>query len=210
LAIIVVQQGKSLPGAGAIRWRLQENGLSENSPKEVIAALFAQEQQNIFYFEHWADVLNDRGLQPYKPELQAIDEVTHGLAKRGTASGESESHLRLKKFVGEHPELVGIPKKAKLMGYEVALPSLDRADLVFEYETTIYPIEIKSEEVDALEFIRGIYQVIKYQSLFSAQEKDRGRSMRVESRLVCGRLATEAETLRCLLLGVSLFQGIES
>ncbi len=208
LAIIVVQQGKSIPGAGAIKWRLAENGLSLDSKTEIIQALFAREQQRIFEFDYWATVLHDYKIEPYVPEIKPIASITQALVKRGFPRGESDAHRKLKEFVARNPTSIGLHKEAQFLGYEIVLPSLDRADLAFKHANTIYPIEVKSHEVDEIEFIRGIYQAIKYQCLFDAREKDAGSSSRVEARLVCGRPVSPAEALRCLLLGVPLFPNI--
>ncbi len=210
LAIIVVQKGGSLPGPGAIRWRLKENGLPESSNPGIIQSLFKHEQDNIFEFPYWDKVIADHKLLPYLPKLRDIAEITKELAKRRHTGAESAAHKQLKEAIGKHPELIGLPKSAKLIGFEVTLHSLDRADLVLEHDGVLYPIEVKSHEVDEPEFTRGVYQAIKYQALFSARQKDAGRSGIVQARLACGRVATPEEQLRCLLLDVPLFHNLRS
>jgi len=207
LAIIVVAKGKSVPGSGGIKWRLRENGITYATP-ELIADMIAGEQKRIFRFPYWSVVLKDQGLSPYSPKLLGIDAITAELGKRG-GQGESYAHRLLKEFVGTHPESIGLPKQASLMGYEITLPSLDRADLVFQYKEVVYPIEVKSHEADEVELTRGIYQAIKYQCLFEAERKDSGAVGKVEARLVVGRLASDSEKLRCQLLGVRIVDGVQ-
>lgn len=209
LAIIVVQKGKSTPGAGAIPWRLEANNLSQDAPAEVREALFEYERKSIFDFKHWKTVIEDQNLPPYKPPMQTIDSITDALKERGAPNGESENHRRLKKFVGENPTLIGLPKDTRLIGYEVVLPSLDRVDILFANVDKLFPVEIKSRDVDELEFTRGIYQAVKYKSLFQAQEMDRGSPIQVQAKLVCGRIASDAERLRCQLLDVPLCDDVK-
>jgi hypothetical protein len=208
LAIIVVQQGKSTPGAGAIRWRLEANHLSENSTPDVIEAMFEREHRRIFEFKHWNTVLADQKIAPYEPRTTSIESITNALKKRGAPKGESEAHRSLKKYVGANPTSIALPRGTKLVDYEVVLPSLDRVDILFRNADTIFPIEIKSHEVDELEFTRGVYQTVKYRSLFEAYEMDCGSSNKVEARLVCGRPASKGERLRCQLLGVPLCANV--
>jgi hypothetical protein len=210
LAIIVVQQGKSTPGAGAIRWRLEANHLPENSPTDVIEAMFEQERNRIFRFKRWQKVLADRQIAPYVPQTTSIESITKTLQKRGAPKGESEAHRMLKKFVGANPNVIGLPRGTELVGYEVVLPSMDRVDILFKSADTIFPIEIKSHEVDEAEFTRGVYQTIKYQSLFEAREMDSGNLVRVDARLVCGRQVTLGERLRCQLLCVPLCADVRT
>jgi len=174
LAIIVVQQGRSIPGRGAITWRLRTNGLSSDVDQSVVEALFKDERHKIFEYPEWKALLQDRHLKPYVPSKKPIDELTKQMMQRCYGEEvESAAHRRLKLFISNNPMAAGLHPNCKLEGTEYVLPSLDRIDVMFRHLEVLYPIEVKSHEADEIELVRGLYQVVKYEALSRALQKDR-------------------------------------
>jgi hypothetical protein len=209
LAIIVVLRGGSLPGPGAIRWRLEVNRLGSESTPEVIGLLFRDEQEKIFNWPDWHLLLEWLKLAPYVPAKTPISEITRALLQRdGGGAGESKAHYRLKKYISANPHVVDVPASCSRRETEFVFPSLDRADVMFEHERKLYIVEVKSIEADEVELTRGIYQAVKYLALSKALQRDMNRSP-----LACACLAIEGCLTRELksrseLLGVKVFERI--
>lgn len=127
------------------------------------------EQQKIVSFgSRWNDVLKKLGLEPISAATAVVNK-----SGWGGAGGESESHKRLKNFVREHPEIVGASDSWESF-VEYPLPSLDEIDVVFMSKESCIAVEAKSKVSDAYpdDYLRGLYQVIKYGSLLAAMNKD--------------------------------------
>jgi len=209
LAVIVVQQGKSLPGAGAIRWRLAANRLSADVDQSVINLLFKDEHRSIFRYPDWRALLQQLRLTPYFPIKKSIDEVTKELVQEeyGT-EGESEAHRRLKYFISANPLAAGLPLDCSLEGVEYVLPSLDRVDVMFKVEGVMFAVEVKSHEAKENEIIRGFYQVIKYEALCKALQRDRNFPPLAQAFLVTSAILTQELRDRARLLEVPVIEGV--
>ena len=210
LAIIVVQKGKTIPGAGAIRWRLRDNNLPLTVGQDVIDALFKEEQRKIFDFDNWQEILDDRGLKPYVPKKTDISTITEKLVGRyAGGEGESESHRKLKLFISTHPQSAHLPATCELINVEFTFPSLDRADVAFTIGDELFIVEVKSSEADQIEITRGIYQVVKYKALAIAVQKDRSIKPKVSACLALEGSMTNETRTRAGLLGVKVIESIK-
>jgi hypothetical protein len=208
LATIVLQKGRSLPGAGAIRWRLRKHNLPINVDQPVIEALFADERKKIFEYSRWKEMLDEHKLKPYVPSKRPIEEITKELSER-RYGGESPAHRRLKYFISKNPRQAKLPPESKLKSVEFILPSLDRVDVMFEHAGVLFAVEVKSEEeADDLELLKGLYQTVKYKALSKAFQKDRNLPPLAHSCLVTSRTLTPELRERARLLNVDVIEGI--
>jgi hypothetical protein len=209
IAIIVVQQGKSIPGPGAIRWRLRVHGLPNDVSQPVVEALFKEERHKIFEYSQWKSILQAHNLQPYIPQKRPIDEVTKKLIEQQHGGApESLAHRRLKLFISKNPKEAGLDSSCKLEGVEYVFPSLDRVDVMFSHLGNLYSVEVKSEDVNEDELVKGLYQAVKYRALGKALQKDRNCPPLAHSCLVTSATLTEELWERARLLQVPVIDGV--
>ena len=85
------------------------------------------------------------------------------IKKKYGATGESEKHLTLKKYIANNPELIGIDKESNAI-IEFPFPTGDRVDILFKSPKGIdYVVEIELSGENNL--LIGAKQVVKYRVL---------------------------------------------
>jgi hypothetical protein len=130
-------------------------------------------------------------------------------AKRFVSKGESEEHRRLKEYVRQHPESVGLP--TGMTGTpERPLPSGDQLDVSFESESQWVAVEVKSRVSSEADVTRGLFQCVKYAAVMNAEQSlaARPRSVRALLGLV-GRLPTPLTAL-AKSLDVKVIENLEA
>lgn len=137
--------------------------------------------RDIWDYPRWDDVLRHLHLPPAVPtesrELQAIA----ARAKYGKGGGETEDHRRLKEFVKETPQAIGLP--AKLNGKkEYPFLSADKIDVLFKTSSKWVGVEVKGVRSDEADIMRGIFQCVKYKALMEAAQ--RYEQTDIDSRVV--------------------------
>jgi hypothetical protein len=158
---------KGLPGVGLRgRW----NGYERLTRAEKFDRLGVEYQRILQYGSRWNDVLTALGLQ-YLTGKTPANEVNCG----GWGGGESAAHKALKEYVRTHPELFGANADARewRATEEYAIRSGDEIDVFFKSERRWIGVEVKSAVSDGnlKDYERGLYQVVKYQAVLSAQAK---------------------------------------
>ena len=83
--------------------------------------------------------------------------------------GEGQDHRRLKEFIADNPQVVGLPAGLKGM-LEYALPSGDCVDVLFQNGDAWVAIEVKGKHSPEADVVRGIFQCIKYQAVVEAYQ----------------------------------------
>ncbi|MGH7146062.1 MAG: hypothetical protein ACREJ2_18270 [Planctomycetota bacterium] len=151
---------------------LPDDGINEFWPRYEMLTL--QEKKKKVQDEYvkiskfgtqWNIVLDELGLDPIQLD-DAHNRGDHG-------GGESPEHLKLKEYVRDHPELVGA-KVNDAVRTEYELPSSDVVDIFFQNRIYWTAVEVKSRVSDQLErdFMRGIYQCVKYRAILEAMRKN--------------------------------------
>lgn len=120
-------------------------------------------------FDHpdWRSLLDELGLQPApasNEELKAAAMEAASRSWRG-GGGESQRHSRLKHYVEQNPEALGLVAAASYL--EHTLLSGDRVDVAFELQDGWAMAEIKTGALG--ELVRGVYQGVKYRAVAEAQ-----------------------------------------
>lgn len=157
---------------------IPDNGISEfwsgydrltRAEKENKA--FAEWRVIADFGSRWNQVLKQLNL----PTIETRSQKFETLIGKG---GESPAHQLLKEFVKAHPELVGVVGPAEAFT-EYALPSLDTLDVLFQTPTRWIAVEVKSAVSDKLisDYVRGLYQIVKYKALLQAMRADRQYSV---------------------------------
>lgn len=172
---LVINKNTQLPGHG-IDWYLErycnctEKSFDINDKRAIVDEIHA----DIFTYEYWDELLEEYGLQPIDNEIECIsDEIEISKPSRGGWSSESESeeHRKLKQFIANNPQIVGLDESSNKGITEYLFPSADKADIVFKNDSRYLGVEIKSIISNDEDINRGIFQCIKYQALLRAEQK---------------------------------------
>ncbi len=157
---------------------VQKTGSDKGLPDEGIREFWPDypkmsraEKRNRVSVEHkrivdfgsrWNDVLDKLGL-PEVTEEQLPRRFPYG---RG---GESIEHKAFKQYIHDHPELVGAGSNFQRF-QEYSLPSNDTIDVLFKSRDGCIAVEVKSSRSDLFpdDYVRGLYQSIKYGALLRA------------------------------------------
>jgi hypothetical protein len=94
-------------------------------------------------------------------------------------SAESKEHYKLKQHILAHPRLVGAPRSPEIAHDEEVLLSGDEVDVFFLMKDRAYLVEVKSIRSNRADFLRGVYQCVKYRAVFEAQRKERAPLKRI-------------------------------
>lgn len=166
-SIVVLSHGANagLPDKGV---RDVWPGYESLSREEKQTKVAAEYQRILRYGSSWSEVLRLLGLPAITPAAGQDGKPGAG----GWAGGESADHKALKRYVFEHPELVGARKDWSAWE-EYPLRSLDELDVMFKSERLWIGVEVKSKVSDRApgDYERGIYQVVKYRALLEAQAR---------------------------------------
>ncbi len=139
-------------------------------------------------YPNWDWVLTSLGL---KPSLisNSDDENAIRFGKLYGSGGESIEHKKLKEYISQHPESIGI--KTKNLGEtEYTLLSGDRIDVYFEDIKVV--IEVKPISSPDGDIMRGLYQCVKYKSVLDAEDKVHGYKPKSYCILVIGGSLSES------------------
>lgn len=179
--------------------------------REEQKALVAKENLAAHEYD-WNPVLRELGLKaldifPYEDfsdyTIRLLSLKNHNHRK----GGESLYHKRLKEFIEDHPESVGITDPITFCAKEFIILSQDRIDILFETKDTAYAIEVKSEISDDDDIIRGIFQAVKYQAVLEAQHKVNGNTKDIKTILVIVRKMPEMAIKMAKVLDITVFEN---
>jgi len=162
---IVINKNTGLPGEGFYNIfpeAKKYKNLSNKEKNDVIK----QYLRDVFYFDHWNEVLDEFGLEPYLKNMSIENSKIFGYG----GGGESNEHKEFKEFISENPQLIGLPNRINPGKIEFELPSTDAVDILFANGSELIGVEVKSRISDRNDIIRGIYQCIKYKALIEAMQ----------------------------------------
>jgi hypothetical protein len=89
-------------------------------------------------------------------------------AKYRPAGGETDCHKALKKYVAEHPSVIGPSVGTGPGQLEHDLPSGDIIDVFFSHASVRTAVEVKSRISPEDDITRGLFQCVKYRAVLSA------------------------------------------
>jgi hypothetical protein len=193
---LVVSKSKRTPGKGinfAMPYRKFQS-LTPLAKRQVMRGLYA----DIWGYPKWDKILKQLGIAPVVP-ADSLERIARKAKYRHHGGGESEGHRILKAYLFSHPQVLGIAKNAQNTE-EYPFISADRIDLLFKLQLTWIGVEVKDNNVDAAELMRGIFQVVKYQALIEAQQRYEQKT--VDGRVILaigGKLSHELASLADLL-----------
>ena len=204
LQCLVVNKHTGLPGEG-VAWFISDLKNFEKRTPEERKQILGIELIKVFHFQQWERVLAAFGLQPVKPS-PLVETLIKKAGVRGGV-GECEDHKRLKEYIANNPDIIGLSGFGK-GETEYCFPSADRIDVVFRKENQWVGVEVKGPSSPDEDLVRGLFQSVKYAALREAELKTQSRQGKFEIILVMSRKlpANLKETRN--LLGVTVVDGI--
>lgn len=176
----LVKNRKGFPSSGFHVVYPSYNKLSDDEKRVFIEGLDSKAMK----FKRWDWVLGQLGLEPVK--LITEEELHSKTRKMGVSGGEGKDHKKLKKFILEHPESIGL-KDVVYKSDEYTLPSGDRIDIYFVRKNgDRVAVEVKPKSSPDEDMMRGIFQCVKYKTVMEAIRTIECGSFNVSSILVIG------------------------
>lgn len=208
LNTLVCNQNTDLP-SGGLDYVFPDYSKSDVSEKKSFVA-----KANLAAHKYdWNLVLRELRLKPLDvlPFNELCEYHNHLVVnknqKKEKKGGESLFHKRLKEYIHEHPDNVGILDEVKFSKIEHTLYSQDEIDVFIATKNTSYAIEVKSEISNDADIIRGVFQAVKYKAILEAQGKINGDTSDVKTMLVIGRELPESAAKMAKILDVTIIEN---
>ena len=199
--VLIVDQITRQPSTGADSYLRKRFDLRGPIGEHRRLILVEREAKKIYTYKGWPSIYR----RIFKQNAPAADptSLVNGTERDGMppassnrhygGPAESDEHKKLKYYVVNHPACIGVTGKPRRAEVEYRLPSGDEVDGFIENDTAAYLIEVKSVRSTEPDFLRGVYQCIKYRAVFRA-ERVLTPNLRIKAILV-----TENEPLPKIL-----------
>jgi hypothetical protein len=119
--------------------------------------------------------------------VDGIPPASSQSGKRFGGAAESEEHRKLKDYVLRHPNEIGAPSPPDDARKELMLLSGDEVDVYIARGGAVHLVEVKSVRSTDPDFVRGVYQCVKYRAVFKAQRAGTTPDLRIVATLVVER-----------------------
>ena len=164
---IAVNQSTELPGEGIggfITDTDKFKKLSSKQKKALVDGVLAR----VFGYDKWDTVLTSLGLEPAPIDKKTRKAVQVAASNKTAGGGEGEEHKKLKLYIKNNPDCIGINLGWLESETEKGLPSGDSIDVFFENKKHWIGVEVKSKISGEIDILRGLYQCIKYQAVMES------------------------------------------
>lgn len=182
LNVLLVRQSDGMPGDGAgpymadyfgYAWLRSEDARKKNSHRW--RKYYERAARDVYNYQDWDLVYEKIYQRPFEPDKKSLAErsAQGGSEKDGLPrgrGGEGENHKNLRLWVQKHPGRVVKNIRIIRSATEVDLLSGDRVDVVVYGSDVTYAVEVKSRDSNDADFMRGIYQCVKYKAVLSAMD----------------------------------------
>ena len=181
LNALVKSKATQLPSPGFSYVYTSYDNMSDSEKRIFVMGL----NKEAIEYEHWDWVLLSLGLKPSIIETTENEEAIRSGKFYGTG-GEGENHKKLKEYIYNHPEAIGIHDFNK-REMEHFLLSGDRLDVFFELiDGSKMAVEIKPSTSPDADVMRGLFQCVKYKSILDAEDKIHGEKTNNSAILIMG------------------------
>jgi hypothetical protein len=213
---LVINKRDRMPGEG-IGWFITKKEDFRKLPRKEQRRLVRLELEKVFAYRRWPSVLQAFSLAPAKADYSQIA----SRAKTGRATrelrvasfgggGESAEHRKLKLFVAEHPEAIGLPASLSTGETEEPMLSGDVLDVFFLHGKDHIAVEVKSALSSEADIVRGMFQCVKYRAVLEAQQAADGLAQSARAILVLElKLPPKLQALKNIL-GIEVIDGIKT
>ena len=175
IELLICGQGSHIPGRGGLsflsRYRQIPIQQLEKMPEAAKRDLVLYVHDQIYSFPHWREVLEMFALKPSSVQLPLLG-ATLAKIRSQTISGvgESEDHKKMKTYLHENPDAVGIKGHLYYRNTEETILSGDRLDVFLKSASCWFCVEVKPINFSESEIIRGLFQCVKYKAILVAQQ----------------------------------------
>jgi len=205
---LVVNKGTGLPGegiSGFISDKSEFRKLSTRQKNALVGGVLAK----VFGYGKWDSVLEALELEPALIPESVIQEVKRSASSRRGGGGEGKEHKKLKQYIANNPQSIGLRLRGWETKTEKDLPSGDFIDVSFENKRHWIGVEVKSKTSDEGDIQRGLYQCVKYQAVMEAYSSVQHRQKDVKVILALGcKLPKRLISVRNTL-GVKVVENIK-
>lgn len=203
LNALVKSKATNLPSHGFSYIHPSYDDMTDNAKRIFVMGL----NQAAIDYDSWDWILSLLGLTPSVIDTKNSEMFIRS-GKFYGKGGEGENHKKMKEYVYNHPELLGL-KTVKEKQMEYILLSGDRLDVFCRLkDDTCVAIEVKSSTSSDADIMRGLYQCVKYKSIMEAENKVHGIKNNVRTILVMeGSLSWENQLVRDTL-GVTVVENL--
>lgn len=203
---VLICRPNGVPGRGAAgylskRYRAPTLNMWASMPHKKKLELVEKERMKILAFRDWQRLGNEAFGNI--PSLSAVvtEGAEHDFNQARGGEAESAEHKQLRLWVLMHPECVGINSTPESALTEAMLLSGDEVDVLFRSRGEFFVIEVKSRRSNEADFIRGIYQCVKYRAVKQAEHAP--FSTKVNAVLITETTLPNHLRERATLLGIS-------
>lgn len=200
---LVKNKSTKLPSDGFEIVYPSYNKLNDDEKKVFVEGL----DSKAFNFNRWDWVLDQLGLKP--AQITTEEELQSKTSKMGGSGGEGKDHKKLKKYILDHPESIGI-KDVVYKSDEHTLPSGDRIDVYFIRKNgDRVAVEVKPKSSPNEDMMRGIFQCVKYKSVMEAVRTIEYGSFNISTILVLGGSLSKQNKEIASELGVDFIEDFK-
>ena len=205
-------KGVKLPTLNALV-KSKDNGLPSKGFGDIFSSYktMSDREKKIFVnglnseaveYEHWDWVLKELGLTPLIIDIKDSEEFIRS-GKFFGSGGEGMDHKKLKEYIYNYPERIGIDGVVH-REMEHILLSGDRLDVYFELEdNSKVAVEIKTASSPDADVLRGLFQCVKYKSILDAEDLVHGKKTPNKAILIIGKELSKENYKVMKTLGVS-------
>lgn len=199
---LVVNKITGLPGEG-VGWFIVKEGEFKSLPRSKQREIVKAELAKIFGYSKWPEVLKALRLSEATLDLKPLIDGASSYA-----GGEGPEHRRLKAYVAEHPEVIGLPISTLHGSTEKLLPSGDSLDVSFLQSREWIAAEVKPSGSPIPDILRGLFQCVKYKAVMEAVQSTEGKPRAATAVLVLqGQLPPNLIPVRNTL-GIRVFENV--
>lgn len=173
---LVVSQATGLPGSGAdefVHYFFQRKPAADFSSADRSAMMEEAIEAVKNYGDKWLTVAEALDVPVLQLDTGSTD-TGEALVLPPPPSGyseESKEHKALKKWVSRNPNFFVQFGHFGPGETEIQIRSGDRLDVHFENDHQRLAVEVKPSHASSAEFIRGIFQVVKYRAILRAEQQ---------------------------------------
>lgn len=200
---LVKNKHEDVPGKGFDGF-LKKKGYKWANSKEKKSKINLYWRE-ISAFPYWDEVLKELGLTADNTIISNIVETSRNFG----GGGEGPEHKALKEYIQSNPQIVGLTSSSTIAISEYSIPSGDTIDVVFDQQTRIHAVEVKSSISEKNDIARGLFQCVKYLSVLKAKAIFEGDNKQITVCLaIGGEFPTELIPLKNSL-GIEVYDLIK-
>jgi hypothetical protein len=169
IQLLVCNKKTGRPGNLGLNFLGFKKSETDKMSSALLNTIVSDAHRRIFAYPNWRYVLKALGLKPLTLKLPAPESVLPKIRQlERHSAGEGDEHKRLKLFLAQNPEKIGINWKS-FGDIEEFLLSGDRLDVSFRDEKRWIALEVKGSQSPLADLVRGVFQCVKYKVIMTAQ-----------------------------------------